>query len=367
MTTSGIYIHIPFCKSFCPYCDFYKVKADETLAEKYKKAVVRSTASFSNVYKDRLIDTIYFGGGTPSAIDASHIVDILNGIRSSFSVSPNCEITVECNPSSNLSEFLPTVASAGVNRISLGMQSAVDDERKGLGRMADAARVARAVELAKSCGISNISVDLMLGVPQQSLTSLDLSLEFLNSLDVTHVSAYMLKLEEGTNFKKRFDAGTLTLPSEDETVEFYNHTCDTLSSFGFAQYEISNFAKPGFESRHNLKYWTLGEYLGLGPAAHSFMDGKRFFFAPSLEEFLAGALPTPDGEGGDFAERVLLNLRLTRGLVGDIPDDFFEKASKLGLQKYLFVGEENGAKAVRLTREGFLVSNSIIGELLELI
>ncbi len=371
MKPLGLYIHIPFCNSFCPYCDFYKVKADSDLMQKYLEAVVKTTASFSHYGRDRVVDTIYFGGGTPSAMDGDQIAAMLAAVRDAFLVREDAEITVECNPSSDLEDFLPKIKRAGVNRLSFGMQSSVTDERRSLGRAADAARVRDCVELAKAQGIDNISVDLMLGVPSQSLSSLSESLDFISSLDVKHVSAYMLKIEEGTVFDKRLLSGKLILPNEDDVVAFYNLTIASLEGYGFSQYEISNFAKEGYKSRHNLKYWNDEEYLGIGPAAHSFVNGKRFFFESDIERFISGVSTlVPDGEGGSLEERLMLALRLNNGFCGEIPDELFNSVlneSQASLKGFVEVGEDESSRYIRLTKEGFLVSNTVISKILEMI
>lgn len=349
MRSLGLYIHIPFCQSFCPYCDFYKVKKDEKLINEYKEAVVKTTASFNNDY---LYDTVYFGGGTPSSIDGKYIAEILSSLKN---IADDAEITVECNPSSDLAHFLPLVAEAGVNRVSIGMQSAVNDERRALGRLADKEKVLEAVNLCHQNGIHNISLDLMLGVPGQTMESLDESLDFVNSLDITHVSAYMLKLEEGTVFYKRNQENKLNLPDEDLVCDFYLRTIEKLN---FDQYEISNFAKPGYQSKHNLKYWHLDEYLGVGPAAHSFIDGKRFYYPSDIGAFISGNSPIPDGAGGDENERIMLGLRLTEGISG-FSKDVYEKAKDID-KSLVIATPEN----IRLTKQGFLVSNSIINKLI---
>ena len=367
MRPLGLYINIPFCKSFCPYCDFYKVKADSDLMQKYTEAVVKTTASFSHYGRDRIVDTIYFGGGTPSAMDGECIAAMLAAIRDAFVIADDAEVTVECNPSSDLESFLPQVVKAGVNRLSFGMQSSVDEERRSLGRAASAARVRDCIELAKAQGIDNISVDLMLGVPNQSLTTLSESIDFISSLDVTHVSAYMLKVEEGTVFDKRLLEGKLVLPNEDEVVALYNLTIAALSGYGFSQYEISNFSKPGFESRHNLKYWNDEEYLGIGPAAHSFVNGNRFYFPSNINGFIGGRVDVvDDGDGGTFEERLMLALRLNAGFSGEMPDEFLERVkceAEGSLKGYVEVDNNT----IRLTKDGFLVSNTVIGKIIDMI
>lgn len=303
-------------------------------------------------------DSVYFGGGTPSVLSGEQLAEVLETVRECFTVSDDAEITVECNPSSDLEHFLPIVAEAGVNRLSLGMQSAVDEERRKLGRMADRNRVVEALSLARKHGIENLTLDVMLGVPGQTKTSLHDTLQFLLDSGVPHVSAYMLKLEEGTVFYKRRKA--LELPNEEETSDFYLQTIETLEGGGLYQYEISNFARPGFESRHNLKYWHCEEYLGFGPSAHSFYQGKRFYRKADWNAFVSGAPAIPDGTGGDFEERLMLALRLTEGYRGDIPKEVLERATQPVLRPFVEVGENS----IRLTREGFLVSNTVIAELI---
>ncbi|MBQ8063894.1 MAG: coproporphyrinogen III oxidase, partial [Clostridia bacterium] len=205
---------------------------------------------------------------------------------------------------------------------------------------------------------TNLSLDVMLGVPGQTLQSLDETLQFLLESQVPHVSAYLLKLEEGTVFYKRADS--LDLPEEDLVSEMYLHTGEVLEAGGLAQYEISNFAAPGYESRHNLKYWRCEEYLGFGPAAHSFFEGKRFYYPADMEAFLREEPPVPDGEGGNFEERLILALRLREGYRGSLPETLREKASQPKLKPFLEVGED----FIRLTKEGFLLSNTVIAELL---
>ncbi|MDO4363424.1 MAG: radical SAM family heme chaperone HemW, partial [Clostridia bacterium] len=247
---SGLYFHIPFCKNKCPYCDFYSVKYDESAALRYTDEICNEIKQYQGVF-----DTVYFGGGTPSILPPELIGKILDCARKRFDISDGAEITVECNPSKDLSEDFKKYASYGINRISLGMQSAVDKERFALGRAAGKTDVEKTINYARQAGIENISLDLMLGTPKQTLTSLDYSFDFIKSMGVPHISAYMLKIEEGTKFYQMRDK--LVLPDDDTVGEMYLKTVETLASFGIRQYEISNFAVPGFESRHNTKYWDL--------------------------------------------------------------------------------------------------------------
>ena len=236
-------------------------------------------------YSDRLVktikqyqgsfDTVYFGGGTPSILDIDSFAKILNACRKQFDIDDGSEITVECNPSADLNEKMQAYAALGVNRVSIGMQSAVDRERFALGRAAGRKEVERTISYARNAGINNISLDLMLGTPKQTTDSLDESFRFILEQGVEHLSAYMLKLEPGTKFYEM--RNKLVLPDEDETAEMYLKPVEVMNRNGLKQYEISNFAKSGFESRHNTKYWTLTAYLGLGKSAHSFWHGERFY------------------------------------------------------------------------------------------
>lgn len=340
---SGLYFHIPFCRSKCPYCDFFSVKYDEKLAQRYVDRVCAEIKKYKGSF-----DTIYFGGGTPSIIDSALLGRIISESREQFDIDKNAEITVECNPSKNLEKDFEAYASFGVNRISIGMQSARNEERFALGRVAGQAEVAKAVNDAKKAGITNISLDVMLGTPKQTLDTLDETFEFIDKMQVTHISAYMLKIEENTKFYDIQDK--LQLPDEDTVPQMYLKTVDALKSLGFNQYEISNFSKIGFESRHNLKYWQLEDYLGIGTSAHSLWQGRRFYYDKDFNI-------VDDGVGGALDERIMLGLRLSRGIDKRLINKDFTKFVNMGL-----MSEKNGN--IALTPQGMLVSNYIISELL---
>ena len=340
---SGLYFHIPFCFNKCPYCDFYSVKYCEGESRNYVKRVIEEIKKYSGEF-----DTVYFGGGTPSAIPPELIGEILNASKEQFIIDENSEITVECNPKKELGEVFKKYASYGINRISLGMQSAVDKERFALGRSAGKTEVERAVNAAKNAGIENVSLDLMLGIPNQTEESLTESLDFIDKMKVQHISAYMLKIEKGTRFYEMKDR--LSLPDENVVTELYLKTVKSLGELGFKQYEISNFAKDGYESRHNLKYWRLVPYLGIGKSAHSFWNGKRFYYDVDFNLI-------PDGDGGSDEERIMLSLRLNEGIDKSLLKKPYEQFIKMGLMG------ENEAR-VFLTPEGMLVSNTIISELI---
>lgn len=341
---AGLYIHIPFCVSKCPYCDFYSVKYNSELAKKY---VQRLTEEFKK-YEGAEFDTVYFGGGTPSVLEPGLICKIIDEAKKIFVIAPGAEITVECNPSKELKEDFRQYAESGVNRLSIGMQSAVDKERFALGRRAGATQVKKTIEYAKSVGISNISLDVMLGTPKQTIDSLDTTFDFIDKAGVTHISAYMLKIEEGTPFFKLQDR--LALPDEDAVSQMYLKTIKVLEQMGFCQYEISNFSKPGYESRHNTKYWTLEPYLGIGPSAHSFWDEKRIYYDKNWNII-------PDGTGGDREEKIMLGMRLTNGVDKSLIKNDISQFINSG---YLKINGSN----VAFTPKGMLISNYILSEII---
>ena len=372
--TLGIYIHVPFCRSKCPYCDFYSLKSrDAGLFGGYSRAVASELASLerSSAFADpvslhaRRVDTVYFGGGTPSRVGAAELAFMLCAVRENFDLDPDAEITAEVNPADASPEFFRALRKAGFDRVSMGLQSAVDTERRALGRLSGADDVRRAVADAREAGFGSISLDLMLGVPGQTVKSLRESLDFVAGSDVGHVSAYMLRIEPGTPFERMRDR--LPLASDDEVAQMYDLTARTLAENGFEQYEISNFARPGFESRHNLKYWRLEDYLGVGPAAHSMIGSKRFFQPPDLDAFLAGGKCEYEGEGGGADEYLMLSLRLREGVdiaeyvrrggrIGDRFDETVGKLTRGGLARPTPAG-------FALTPAGMAVQNAIILEI----
>ena len=355
----GLYIHIPFCLKKCNYCDFYSVSANEDIKRDYVKALIREIKQWGDSL-GRPIDTVYFGGGTPSLL-AEFLPDIMNAVKSSFTLCEDAEITMEINPADNCREILSFALKSGVNRLSIGAQSGDDNELKVLGRRHTAKQTVETVRLARELGFENISLDIMLALPNSNEKTLEKSLKFITGLEPEHISAYILKVEENTPFNKLYDR--LHLPDEDGAADQYLQMCQYLENAGYSHYEISNFAKRGKESRHNLKYWKLEDYLGIGPSAHSFLDGKRFFYNRNLNEFIKGASPLPDGEGGNEGERVMLALRLSEGLKISLTPPLAKKCdllSKCGL-----LNMKDGF--ISLTDKGMLLSNSIITEILECI
>lgn len=365
MKSIGLYLHIPFCKSKCPYCDFYSFSGKENEKDQYTKVLNERILSSISALQCKG-DTLYIGGGTPSVLGAENLAALVNTCKNDF-LTDAAEITVECNPHGLNEDFFKVLYDCGVNRISMGLQSAIDSERRILGRLSDRKQVENAVKTAQNTGFENITLDVMLGIPQQTEKSLNETLDFCTSLGVPHISAYMLKIEENTHFYK--NRHKYYFPDDDLTADLYLQMCDSLENNGIMQYEISNFSKKGYESRHNLKYWHCEEYLGLGPSAHSFLNGKRFYFDRDFGAFMNGNSPIQDGVGGDFSEYAMLNLRLVEGLnenkvIGrfghNIPKEIYEK-SQIFIDNGYMIKNENG---IALTHKGFLMSNSILAEIL---
>lgn len=347
--SKGLYIHVPFCVRKCRYCDFYSV-TDLSLTEQYTKAVLRNISAI-----DENFDTVYFGGGTPSLLTAEQISEILSAVK----FSENAEISMECNPNSVTENYLKEIRSIGVNRLSFGVQSFCNNELKMLGRLHTAEEAISAVRSARAVDFENISADIMLAVSGQTKESLRQSLDVLGTLPLTHVSAYMLKVEEGTPLA-RDESLLAKIPDDDTTAEMYLFAVQRLEAMGFMQYEISNFAKRGFECRHNLKYWHCEEYYGIGPAAHSFVNGERYCCPKNISDFI---LSETQGKvtlekGGSEGEKAMLSLRLTReGISADKLSAEAYKNAEILVQKGLMKKEQDSFK---LTPAGCLVSNQII-------
>ena len=367
----GIYIHVPFCKQKCIYCDFYSLPRREDLMDAYVSALEGQLERFSQA-ADYSAGSVYFGGGTPSYLGPDRLCRLLRKVQAAFRVAHGAEITLEANPDSAGSpEDLSALRRTGFNRISLGMQSAGDDELKAIGRVHTMAQVRAAVNAARQAGFDNLSLDLIYGLPGQDLPRWRENLAAAAALEPEHLSCYGLKAEPGTPLYARRD----TLPGDEAQADMYLETVDFLERRGYRQYEISNFAKPGRESRHNLKYWTLEEYLGFGPGAHSCFQGRRFAWARDLDGYLTGSPALSEDQTlsrRDRAEEyVMLRLRLAQGL----RPDRFEGLFGLDFSPFLPFLElcEKAGYAVRregawrLTPQGFLVSNQIIGELLDLL
>lgn len=365
MSLAGVYVHIPFCKTKCPYCDFYSVVSNENLQEQYKNAVINDILN-TQKYKD--VNTLYFGGGTPILMDENYIKSIIDTVKEKFNLKG--EITLEANPCITTYEKLKRLYDAGVNRISFGMQSASEEELKILGRKHLNEEVCNAVKNAKKAGFENISVDIMLATPRQTINSIKKTLDFVLSLDIEHISAYMLKIEKGT----KFDCDEIfnSLPDEDEVSDIYLFVCEYLEKNGFYQYEISNFCKKGYESKHNLKYWNLDEYYAFGASAHGYVNGKRYFYPRDLKEYI-----DTNGENKIYEnsqdinlleEYIMLKLRLVDGVdLKQLQKKFSVDIEKIKNSVKKFI--ENDLMTLNydrlsITKKGFLLSNYIISDIL---
>lgn len=357
---TGIYFHIPFCAKKCPYCDFYSLPYRKEMTEQYVAAILRNIAAYTI---EDTVDTLYFGGGTPSLLSTGQTERILDACYSHFCIADDAEITMEWNPTGNRSQQLRQLRMLGINRLSVGTQSFSDAQLKLLGRTHSAADGIRTVEDAFSQGFTNISCDLMLACPQQTESILHETLQTLKTLPVTHVSAYLLQVEEGTPLSG--DTELLSrLPDEDTAADYYLQTVSELAEAGFLQYEVSSFAKEGFQSRHNLKYWKCQPYLGIGAGAHSCFNGRRFRVqkdaaafceAPVQSEILTDANPCSK------EERLMLALRTSDGILrSELSEQAEKKLPMLFHAGYL----QRKQNRIALTAEGFLMSNAVINALL---
>ena len=374
-TPLGIYVHVPFCRSKCQYCDFYSLTAkDDRLMDSYLSAICAHIKESGSLAPDYRVDTIYFGGGTPSFFGADGMAQILAAIRRNFDVDGGAEITFEANPDSVSDKLLSRLRSEGFNRVSLGVQCDDDEILRKLGRPHDYAQAVSAASRIRKAGYKNFSVDLMYGLPGQTLNAWKDTLERVLTLNPEHISCYGLKVEEGTPL---YDCREFYhLPSDDVQADMYLAMCDILKSKGFRQYEISNFARKGLYSRHNMKYWTGGEYLGFGPSASSDFAGRRFTIVRDIQGYIQGIQT-----GGEVLEEIdevplrerggeylMLRLRTTSGIYREeyerkflLPFDPIAEAMELARSR----GQaEEFEGRWRLTPKGFLVSNAIISDLL---
>lgn len=284
----GIYIHIPFCVRKCDYCDFYSVPGRDGRMDEYLHALevhIAESAPQAEIYT---VNTIYFGGGTPTFFGAERLARLLQIVRKQFNVSKDCEITVECNPDSADQDTLLTLKKAGVNRLSMGVQSAQDKELEEIGRVHSFAQATRAFQRARDAGFDNISLDLIYGLPDQTMESWKESVEALLKLNPEHLSCYGLKLEQGTPLYERREQEQMA--DDDTQADMYLWMVERLKNAGYGQYEISNFARPGRQSHHNLKYWMGEEYIGFGPSAHSYFGQQRYSFVRDLDAYVKGVL-----------------------------------------------------------------------------
>ena len=352
MRSLGLYIHIPFCKAKCIYCDFYSLPRAEGQMDAYVSALTAQLAAWRERAADCTVDTVYFGGGTPSYLGPDRLRRLLDAVFQSYRVAPGAEITLEANPDSAQDiSALRQLHDAGFDRLSLGMQSADDAELRRIGRVHTHAQTVRAVENARAAGFDNLSLDLIYGLPEQTMTRWQANLDAALALAPEHLSCYGLKVEEGTPLFARRER--FTLPDDDAQADMYLSAVGLLARRGYEQYEISN-------------YWTLAEYLGFGPGAHSDFGGERFALARDLDAYLAGHTVYSERSAPSArereTERVMLALRTTRGVAADtLPEAarrILESCKAHGLARF-----SSGSYA--LTPRGFLVSNAIIVDILE--
>ncbi len=375
-TPLGIYIHVPFCRSKCQYCDFYSLATkDDNLIDGYLDAVcdhIKEAGELAPGYK---VDTVYFGGGTPSFFGGDGMAEILNTIRRNFDVTADAEITFEANPDSVSDRLLHRLQAEGFNRVSLGIQSDDDEILKKLGRPHTYAQAVTAYQRIRKAGFRNVSVDLMYGLPGQNLQDWLDTLDNVLRLLPEHISCYALKVEEGTPFHGIKEM--LNLADDDIQAEMYLSAVETLKSRGYRQYEISNFCRKGLVSKHNMKYWTGGEYLGFGPSASSDFAGKRFTLKRDLRSYIAAIR-----DGGDIMEDIqeiptrerageylMLRLRTSVGISAQEYEkrfllSFAPLEEVMEKRRRLFHATQNDAGRWVLTPRGYLVSNDIITDLL---
>jgi oxygen-independent coproporphyrinogen-3 oxidase len=372
----GIYIHVPFCRSKCAYCDFYSLPCkDDKLMDGYLDAICTHIREAGNLAPGYLVDTVYFGGGTPSFFGAEGLASILTAVRRSFDVSPMAEITFEANPDSVSPRLLRRLRSEGFNRVSLGIQCDDDAILQAINRPHTYADAVEAVRNIRKAGFRNLSVDLIYGLPGQTRESWASTLQHVLELDPEHISCYGLKLEEGTPLYEYRNFSSL--PDDDAQADMYLTASEVLRSKGYRQYEISNFSRRNMESRHNLKYWTGGEFLGFGPDASSDFAGKRFKTVRDLKAYINGIL-----DGGTVIEDVqeiparerageylMTRLRTNLGICAAdyekqylLPFAPLEAALEQCQKRGHAVKMESGHW--RLTPAGYLLSNSIISDLL---
>lgn len=372
----GVYIHIPFCASKCGYCDFYSLSGCDHMMPDYQDALIDHIEESAQSLKSYEVDSVYFGGGTPSFYGADRIVEIFNTLKLNGNVRLDSEVTVECNPDSTSLNALKLLREEGVNRLSLGVQSANNDLLKLIGRRHNFQQVKRSMQDARDAGFENISLDLIYGMPSQSKSDWAETLARIIELHPEHISCYGLKLEEGTPMYERYK-GSPILPDDDEQADMYFYAADVLERYGYKQYEISNFAAKGFESKHNLKYWNLDDYMGFGPGAHSCVGNLRYSFVKDLKQYISGVARgvsiIDEYRQIDPMERaveyIMLGMRTSNG----ISEHDYRTRCQCDwrpIHKVLLAFAEKGwaektGDRWHFTVPGYLISNTLIGILLE--
>jgi oxygen-independent coproporphyrinogen-3 oxidase len=361
----GLYLHVPFCRTRCRYCDFYRVGENALRQSAFLDGLRREIDGWAELH-GRAVDTVFFGGGTPSLLSPDQIAAVLDQLAARFRLASDAEITAESNPSDLSPEKLVAYRAAGLNRLSLGVQSLNDRELRLLGRRHDAERARACVAWARAAGFDNLSLDLMLAIPGQTDASFGRTLAGALALAPDHLSLYLLEVHEKSELDFLRRERPRLFPGEEAQRRRYLRAASQLGAAGYAHYEISNFARPGWSSRHNLKYWRCEEFLGLGPAAHSCIDGRRFRHAPDLEAYLANPMAVETLACDLESERVFLGLRLSDG-VSELDVARAARLESGDLQDTLrrldpFLERRDGQ--LRLTEEGRLVSTAVLATLL---
>jgi oxygen-independent coproporphyrinogen-3 oxidase len=386
----GIYISVPFCRTKCSYCNFASDVFSKAVFERYVDRVCVDISNAQQIAEqmggkiEREVDSIYLGGGTPTVLSSAQLRRMFDAVRSQFSVGKSCEITVECAPGTLTGEMLETLLNCGVNRVSLGVQSFVDEEAASVGRLHKRATTLDDIARLRAAGITNINIDLIAGLPHQTAESWKKSLQETIATDVPHVSVYMLEVDEDSRLGRELIAGGTRyhahfVPDEDAVADFYVEACEALDGAGVAQYEISNFARTGFESRHNLKYWTRQPYFGFGVDAHSMLpsissqlEAVRFATSDALEKYVSGApLQKATVSATTALEEVFfLGLRLNRGVdLRAIGDEFgwnTLEAVRANIEDLVEQGLlKRSDDRIFLTSRGRLLSNEVFQSFLQ--
>lgn len=376
MKKLGIYIHIPFCKQKCNYCDFYSIKWDDESENKYIESIINEIKSYKDKFCGNYIaDTIFFGGGTPSIIKPENLGRIIDCLRDVIGIHKQSEISMEANPNTLTSERLKSYKQIGINRLSIGIQSLNDEILKKIGRIHNSTEALETIDRAKSMGFENINADVMFNIPGQTVNDIEETISKIIDRGVKHISFYSLKLEKGTPMYSMEKNNKIIMPDEEVEREMYYAGRNIMEKNNLFQYEISNFALKGYECRHNLKYWNQEEYIGLGPSAHSFLNNTRYSNPSDLKLYCDNSMPNKfdriiqEELGNDdlMFEYIMLHLRLTEGVnVIDFKNkfsyDFMEKYKMQVdyLVKNNLIEIENDI--VRLTKKGMDISNYVIEE-----
>lgn len=375
MKKLGLYIHIPFCQRKCNYCDFLSAPATKQVQKSYMDTLLKEIRKKATEYRNYVVDTIFIGGGTPTCVHYEMLVEMMKQVQAEFCLDKDCEISMECNPGTVTKEAMKAYKDVGINRLSIGLQSTDDSILKKLGRIHTFEQFLETYSWAREVGFDNINVDIMSALPEQTLKQYEDTLEKIVKLGVEHISAYSLIVEEGTPFYEWYEKDMLLLPDEEEERQMYYRTKEVLAKAGYTRYEISNYAKAGYECRHNIRYWVRKPYLGLGLGASSFVSEERYKNVSFMEEYLSGDGYMKKEEAEKLSERemieefMFLGLRLTKGIEKNGFEKEFGKSiaevygaviDKLKRERLV----EEDKERIWLTEYGVDVSNAVLAEFL---